>query len=63
LSWIILADVTAAVAPKDTVKVLKNECDDIAVVTTSPSSVFRSASQYYQVFDPVSEESYRDYEE
>ena len=44
------------VAPKDTVKLLKNECDDIVVVTTSPSSSFRSVSQYYQVFDPVSDE-------
>jgi predicted phosphoribosyltransferase len=44
------------VAPKETVKLLKNECDDIVVVTTSPSSSFRSVSQYYQVFDPVSDE-------
>jgi putative phosphoribosyl transferase len=40
------------VAPKDTVKLLKNECDDIVVVT-SPSSTFRSISQYYQIFDPI----------
>jgi predicted phosphoribosyltransferase len=44
------------VTPKETVKLLKNECDDIVVVTTSPSSTFRSVSQYYQVFDPISDE-------
>jgi putative phosphoribosyl transferase len=44
------------VAPKETIEVLKkNECDDIVVIT-SPSSTFRSVSQYYQVFDPVSDE-------
>ena len=44
------------VAPKETVKLLKNECDDIVVVTTSPSSSFRSVSQYYQSFDPITDE-------
>jgi predicted phosphoribosyltransferase len=42
----ILLIIAIPVAPKDTVKLLKNECDDIVVVT-SPSSTFRSVSQYY----------------
>ena len=44
------------VAPKETIELLKNECDNDIVVVTSPSSTFRSVSQYYQVFDPVSDE-------
>ena len=40
------------VAPKDTLQRLKGECDVIEVVT-SPSSMFRSVSQYYQSFEPV----------
>ena len=35
------------VAPKDTLQRLKGECDAVEVVT-SPSSMFRSVSQYYQ---------------
>jgi putative phosphoribosyl transferase len=44
------------VAPKETVEVLKNECDNTVVVTTSTSSAFRSVSQYYQIFDPITDE-------
>jgi putative phosphoribosyl transferase len=40
------------VAPKDTLQRLKAECDAVEVVT-SPSSMFRSVSQYYQSFEPV----------
>jgi predicted phosphoribosyltransferase len=40
------------VAPKDTLQLLKGECDAVEVVT-SPSSMFRSVSQYYQSFEPV----------
>jgi putative phosphoribosyl transferase len=40
------------VAPKDTVQRLKGECDAVEVIT-SPSSMFRSVSQYYQSFEPV----------
>jgi putative phosphoribosyl transferase len=43
------------VAPKDTLLRLKGECDAVEVVT-SPSSVFRSVSQYYQSFEPVPDE-------
>jgi putative phosphoribosyl transferase len=40
------------VAPKETLQRLKAECDAVEVVT-SPSSMFRSVSQYYQSFEPV----------
>jgi putative phosphoribosyl transferase len=43
------------VAPKQTMQRLKGECDVIEVVT-SPSSIFRSVSQYYQTFEPVLDE-------
>lgn len=43
------------VAPKQTMQSLKGECDVIEVVT-SPSSIFRSVSQYYQTFEPVLDE-------
>jgi predicted phosphoribosyltransferase len=50
--------IAVPVAPKDTVKLLKEEeaVDAGEVITTTPSSTFRSVSQYYQIFDPVSEE-------
>jgi putative phosphoribosyl transferase len=43
------------VAPKNTVKLLKQETNAVEVITT-PSATFRSVSQYYQIFDAVSEE-------
>jgi putative phosphoribosyl transferase len=43
------------VAPKETLQRLKEECDAVEVVT-SPSSMFRSVSQYYQSFEPVSDD-------
>lgn len=42
------------VAPKETVKLLKQEADIVEVVT-SPSNNFRSVGQYYQEFNPVSD--------
>jgi putative phosphoribosyl transferase len=42
------------VAPKDTVKLLKQEADRIEVVS-SPSANFHSVGQYYQDFNPVSD--------
>ncbi len=42
-------------APKDTVKLLKQEADTVEVIT-SPSGNFHSVGQYYQVFDPVADE-------
>jgi predicted phosphoribosyltransferase len=47
--------IAVPVASKDTVKLLKQEADAIEVITT-PSSTFTSVSQYYQIFDQVSEE-------
>jgi predicted phosphoribosyltransferase len=45
------------VAPKDTVNLLKRESiDHIEVITSPSSSNFRSVGQYYQSFQPVSDE-------
>jgi putative phosphoribosyl transferase len=43
------------VAPKQTVDLLKKEADHVEVVT-APSSFFNSVGQYYQSFEPVSDE-------
>jgi putative phosphoribosyl transferase len=43
------------VAPKQTVDLLKKEADHVEVVTP-PSSFFNSVGQYYQSFEPVSDE-------
>jgi putative phosphoribosyl transferase len=47
------------VAPKDTVKLLRQEADTVQVVT-SPSSNFRSVGQYYQDFNQVADEQVRE---
>lgn len=44
--------IAVPVAPKDTVKLLKQESDAVEVVT-SPSSIFRSVEQFYQEFRQV----------
>jgi putative phosphoribosyl transferase len=44
--------IAVPVAPKDTVKLLKQEVDAVEVVT-SPSSIFRSVEQFYQDFRQV----------
>ena len=44
--------IAVPVAPKDTVKLLKQEADAVEVVT-SPSSIFRSVGQFYQDFTQV----------
>ena len=44
--------IAVPVAPKDTVKLLKQEADAVEVVT-SPSSTFRSVEQFYQDFSQV----------
>ncbi len=44
------------ITSKGTVELLKNECDADVVVVTSSSSTFRSVSQHYQVFDPISDD-------
>jgi putative phosphoribosyl transferase len=43
------------VAPKDTVKLLRQEADATDVLQ-SPSANFHSVGQFYQNFDPVSDE-------
>jgi putative phosphoribosyl transferase len=43
------------VAPKETVALLKREADHVEVVTT-PSSFFNSVGQYYQSFEPISDQ-------
>jgi putative phosphoribosyl transferase len=44
------------VAPKQTVGLLRREADHVEVVT-APSSFFNSVGQYYQSFEPVSDEN------
>jgi predicted phosphoribosyltransferase len=44
--------IAVPVAPKDTVNLLKQECDAVEVVT-SPSSTFSSVQQFYQDFRQV----------
>jgi putative phosphoribosyl transferase len=41
------------VAPKDTVNLLK---DHLEVITSPPTSNFKSVGQYYQSFEPVTDE-------
>jgi putative phosphoribosyl transferase len=43
------------VAPKETVEILKEECDSVIVVT-SPTAYFRTALQYYQHFPEVTDD-------
>jgi putative phosphoribosyl transferase len=44
--------VAVPVAPKDTIKLLRQESDVVEVVT-DPSSIFKSVEQFYQDFKPV----------
>jgi putative phosphoribosyl transferase len=45
------------VAPKDTVNLLKREnIDHLEVITSPPASNFKSVGQYYQSFEPVTDE-------
>ncbi|HEY9387159.1 MAG TPA: phosphoribosyltransferase family protein [Nitrososphaeraceae archaeon] len=48
------------VAPKDTVNLLKREnIDHLEVITSPPASNFKSVGQYYQSFEPVTDEQVR----
>jgi putative phosphoribosyl transferase len=47
--------IAVPVAPKETVKLLKQEADEVEVVT-SLSSTFRSVGQFYQDFNQVPDE-------
>jgi putative phosphoribosyl transferase len=44
------------VAPKETLNLLKNEADHVEVITTPSTSNFKSVGQYYQSFEPVTDE-------
>ena len=44
--------IAVPVAPKDTIKLLRQESDVVEVVT-DPSSIFKSVEQFYQDFKPV----------
>jgi putative phosphoribosyl transferase len=47
--------IAVPVAPKDTIKLLRQESDVVEVVT-DPSSIFKSVEQFYQDFNPVSDD-------
>ena len=47
--------IAVPVAPKDTIKLLRQESDAVEVVT-DPSSIFKSVEQFYQDFKPVSDD-------
>jgi putative phosphoribosyl transferase len=51
--------IAVPVAPKDTLKLLKQEADAVEVVT-SPSSIFRSVEQFYQDFRQVPDDKVMD---
>ena len=44
------------VAPKQTKELLKREADHIEVITSPSTSNFKSVGQYYQSFEPVTDE-------
>jgi putative phosphoribosyl transferase len=44
------------VAPRDSVKLLKKEANHVEVITSPSSSKFKSVGQYYQDFEPITDE-------
>ncbi len=44
------------VTSKDTLELLKRECDFVVTGTTPSSSTFKSVGQYYQMFMPVEDQ-------
>jgi putative phosphoribosyl transferase len=48
--------IAVPVAPKDTLKLIMREPDHIEVITSPSTSNFKSVGQYYQSFEPVSDE-------
>ena len=44
------------VAPKETLNLLKNEADYVEVITSPSTYNFKSVGQYYQNFEPVTDE-------
>ena len=52
--------IAVPVAPKDTMNILKQECDAVEVVT-SPSSTYSSVEQFCQDFGQVPDDKVRDF--
>ncbi len=52
-SYLIIA---LPVAPKETLNLLKKEADYIEVITSPSTSNFKSVEQYYQSFEPVTDQ-------
>ena len=48
--------IATPIAPKDIVSSLKKESDHVVVILSPSNSVFRSVGQYYQEFNPVTDE-------
>jgi len=48
------------IATKDTVQMLEKEADIVEVITSPPLSQFKSVGQYYQDFNPVTDEQVMD---
>lgn len=44
------------VAPMETANILKEECDDLEIITKPSLSNFHSVSQYYKDFKPIADE-------
>jgi predicted phosphoribosyltransferase len=44
------------VAPKETLNLLKKEADIVEVITSPSTSNFKSVGQYYQSFEPITDE-------
>ena len=48
--------IAISVAPKETLNLLKNEADHVEVITSPSTYNFKSVGQYYQNFEPVTDE-------
>jgi predicted phosphoribosyltransferase len=48
--------IATPIAPKDIVSSLRKESHHVVVILSPSNSIFRSVGQYYQEFDPVSDE-------
>jgi putative phosphoribosyl transferase len=48
--------IAVPVAPKETLNLLKKEADSIEVITSPSTSNFKSVEQYYQSFEPVTDQ-------
>jgi putative phosphoribosyl transferase len=48
--------IAVPIAPKETLNLLKNEAVHVEVITSPSSSNFKSVGQYYQSFEPITDE-------